>query len=56
MEELKKCPFCGGEAKVDELKLSNEFSYKRVFCTKCKARTKNYRSYDEAIGAWNDRH
>lgn len=51
MPELKPCPFCGGEAKVQS------FSHDRtVYCTDCNARVqKFFPTREEAIEAWNRR-
>ena len=50
-EELKHCPFCGGEGKV--------FFYKdetyNAFCKNCETITKTYNTREEAIEAWNRR-
>lgn len=53
MEKLKKCPFCGGEAKVFETDL-NTF---RVICAECSCSVGRYWYYkkEEAITAWNTR-
>ena len=54
MAELKKCPFCGGEAKYIEGRyfLISKF----VTCTKCGIETRrNYVRKNEAIEAWNNR-
>lgn len=51
MNELKTCPFCGGEARVHTF-------YKDycVYCTKCNASTIKYSPKKEmAIEAWNRR-
>ena len=51
MEELKKCPFCQGEA---ETKCDVAYvGY--VECLKCGSRTKVYYTEAEAITAWNRR-
>lgn len=57
MEELKKCPFCGGEAKVEYFKSINnvEIVAAEVMCTKCRASSGTYRTKEEAIEAWNRR-
>ena len=60
MEELKKCPFCGGEA---EIRFSNIFKpYCAIRCKKCGASTLEYSTrgcYEnvilQAIQAWNKR-
>lgn len=63
MEEIKKCPFCGGEAKVrrdDMRRGEKEIVYVR--CTSCHAtghkfvEDGDYDDYsDKAIEAWNRR-
>lgn len=56
MEELKKCPFCGGEA---EIKI--HYGFKReviaafVYCKDCGASTYSYVSEKTAREAWNRR-
>ena len=56
MEELRKCPFCGGEAHVHEHifhKLPSTFG---IECDVCGAMTNGFYSYRaEAIAAWNRR-
>lgn len=49
-EELKPCPFCGGEA---EIVMSG--GDRRVECKKCGARSDWYDTEAEAIAAWNRR-
>ena len=55
-ENLKPCPFCGGEAKskssVDVFGHEGFFS---VLCRKCYARTGYYETEAEVIEAWNRR-
>lgn len=52
MNELKKCPFCGGEAKTEKYLLV----YWRVRCTKCfTLQTEMVTSEKSAIAAWNRR-
>ena len=51
--ELKPCPFCGGEAsmiKVDYVR-GNTYCY----CTECKAKSPYCLTREEAINAWNRR-
>ena len=56
MEELKRCPFCGGEAHVQEYifhKLPSTFG---IECDVCGAMTNGFYSYRAgAIAAWNRR-
>lgn len=63
MQELKPCPFCGGEAVVDHWELSSpdegwedereDIYY--IVCSECGSETYEYRSKEEAIEAWNRR-
>ena len=62
MEELKKCPFCGGKAELITNRsdlTSNAWS--KVRCKSCYAETKKYyiaheySSDDLAVDAWNRR-
>ena len=48
MSELKPCPFCGGEGKLNNYKTA-------VHCIKCKAHPYYLGSESEAIAAWNTR-
>ena len=50
MEELRKCPFCGGEARVKSSLLNHW-----VICLKCGAETEIKLCKKEAIAAWNRR-
>lgn len=52
MEELKKCPFCGGEAKF--YKVYDFVNRYVVKCTKCYIRIVGFRKED-VIEAWNRR-
>lgn len=53
MEELKKCPFCGGEAKI--YKLFDYVSKYRVECMNCDMCSPNQNKSEEAMKAWNRR-
>lgn len=56
MEELKKCPFCGGEAENEGLKgFDGKVIIARVVCKQCGASTKSYASANGANEAWNNR-
>lgn len=48
--QLKKCPFCGGEAKFVKTSIAEY-----VQCTRCKAETGVISSFAEAAEAWNRR-
>ena len=47
MSELKRCPFCGGEASL--------CNYYFVQCKKCGISTLTFITKEEAIKAWNTR-
>ena len=53
MEELKKCPFCGGYATVEKLDVG-EIVY-RVPCRICPVATLWFNTEGDAIAAWNRR-
>lgn len=48
-DELKPCPFCGGEAKI---LVGTE---RLAICTKCGANTESFEHEVDAIAAWNRR-
>lgn len=57
-EELKPCPFCGGEARVDDDLCHSDMSktFYSVICKKCGARTtNNFTLKEDAIEQWNRR-
>ena len=51
-QELKRCPFCGGEA---EVWVSNVTDRAIVYCTICDAQIRIRQNEQEAIEAWNHR-
>ena len=51
MSELKRCPFCGGEADYTQI-LGN---YGRVYCFTCDGGIREGRSKDGVIHNWNSR-
>ncbi len=56
MEELKKCPFCGGEAKLNITRgFKREVIAAFVYCTKCGVGTLSYTLAKTAKEAWNRR-
>lgn len=51
-EQLKPCPFCGGEAILIKEKIITRFY---VECKKCSAMTNLFTTKEEAIEVWNRR-
>ena len=49
MSELKNCPFCGGEVKIQP-----EVGYHAVYCETCGVEL-NRHGYEDAVTAWNTR-
>lgn len=55
-EELKQCPFCGGKAKMLEVKgFRKEIVSASVVCEKCGVSTNNYKTKKVAVKSWNQR-
>ena len=55
-EELKPCPFCGGEAKIIEDRHLSGQPYYWICCSKCKIEQgKTYSSKYYATHVWNTR-
>lgn len=57
-EELKPCPFCGGEARLTYSTDNHKNPYVTCDTDNCPARNPyqwHYRTEDEAISAWNHR-
>lgn len=52
MAELRKCPFCGGEAEIWEDKVFVTFIPQ---CKECNAQRGRYINKENAIKAWNTR-
>ena len=56
MSELKPCPFCGGEAKLDVHKFGALGDTFGIRCSECQAQTRGfYNTANEAAEAWNRR-
>lgn len=56
MKELKKCPFCGGDAENKGMKdFEGNTILAFVACKQCGAQTRAYASVDAAKEAWNSR-
>ena len=53
MEELRKCPFCGGEAVIKHGIISDDNIY--VACVECDSCSGILHEEGEAIAAWNRR-
>ena len=54
MEELKRCPFCGGKAELSvKHGFKGEVIAAFVYCTKCGVSTLSYASQSTAIESWN---
>lgn len=51
MSTLKPCPFCGWGTIVD---MGGLFSHS-AGCNSCGTKTKNYKTWEEAVTAWNAR-
>ena len=55
MSEIKRCPFCGGEAKIDCYLYFDEFDDWFIRCTSCFCRTRTFKTKKSAILTWNNR-
>jgi Lar family restriction alleviation protein len=55
MNELKPCPFCGGEAEMDTIERYDGANIFFVKCTTCQMTMPLKSAYSEAIAAWNRR-
>lgn len=49
--DISNCPLCGNK----EILHADDGYYKYMFCSKCVASTKGYKTLYEAIDAWNRR-
>ena len=49
---IKKCPCCGGKAKLDSSAFSGTI---HIHCTKCGLGTRAFMSVKKAIESWNRR-
>lgn len=55
MTELRKCPFCGGEAIIGKRILDWATWDYKIECSKCHCETDIYNTKQEVIEAWNKR-
>ena len=54
-EKLKPCPFCGGEAVLDDDFFYTDEPAYIISCNKCYSSSDVYDTEHEAIEAWNRR-
>lgn len=52
MSELKKCPFCGGEAVIQKI---NDSTLSFAVCVDCRMRTPTLQDGKTAMRVWNSR-
>ena len=55
MSELKRCPFCGGEAKCCSPGNPFEVAYYWIYCKECGTKHRASINLESVINAWNDR-
>lgn len=55
MSELKPCPFCGGEAKLENLSLVTDRAFWVVHCSKCRVSTPCESKKERVLKIWNRR-
>ena len=53
-EQLKSCPFCGGQAYLKERYHGDNEKY-YAFCSGCYTETFEYKNVHDAVEAWNKR-
>lgn len=54
MTNLKRCPFCCGEAEmVNELAIAPPLAWYIVRCTRCRCQAGGSRQMDTAVTYWN---
>lgn len=55
--ELKKCPFCGGDALIQEQRVNGDDRFRQfwIICSDCFSQTRSYLCSKMAIEAWNRR-
>ncbi len=54
MNELKPCPFCGGEGRLNHTAIGTQF-FPQIVCMKCFLKCEPCQSAAEAIAAWSRR-
>ena len=55
MDELKSCPFCGGEVKLAAAPYTEDVTLWYVICRECEIMTLKRPSQEKARRAWNRR-
>jgi Lar family restriction alleviation protein len=51
--DLKPCPFCGGEGRINPHGAQKSEKTYAVGCTRCRATINDYFEVDEAVAMWN---
>jgi Lar family restriction alleviation protein len=58
--KLKKCPFCGGVADIEDVFINVKYeglvTFYKIQCVTCKSQTSIFRDASGAINTWNMRH
>ena len=54
-DDIKRCPFCRGNAEVTEIEVSDQLRY-AVFCGACGSEGPVGKLSKEAVLRWNRRH
>lgn len=56
MNDLKPCPFCGGDAEIYKLKFDWKNICYRIHCKEfCCIQVQFYKTKEDAVMAWNGR-
>lgn len=61
VNELKPCPFCGGEAEIKSRYIGygsiglGAHDWFAIACNDCRTISKEYGTKEQAIAAWNNR-
>ena len=55
VSDLKPCPFCGGEAIMQQHRIDKRYTETWIYCKDCFEQTRPYFSVKEAIEEWNRR-
>lgn len=56
MDELKKCPFCGGEAEIVDIKgRESALHVFDIYCMECGVNIEKSDCLEDAVDRWNER-